>query len=101
MFESSSDVLLYIMYIALFGPLNKDVSTNEPQRDKTDLLAYAYSEDSSQPAYVRSIIRVFDVRKKKHCILDYSKYGHWIFWSITKTCLFKYTENFTTKKWIF
>ena len=23
---------MYIMYIAVFGPLNKDVSTNEPQR---------------------------------------------------------------------
>ena len=60
---------------------------NEPQREKTYLLTcVCSSKDAVQPANPHSLIRVFVVCMKKLCIL------------ITKTRLFKYTENFTTKK---
>ena len=37
------------------------------------LLTFAPNEDSNQPAHPRSLIRVFVVHMKKHCILGYSK----------------------------
>ena len=46
----------------------------------------------NQPVCWRSLIRVFVVRMKKLYMLSYP---------ITKTRLFNYTENFTTKNWKF
>ena len=55
----------------------------ESFRVKTFLWTYlAYSEGPNQPAHSRSLSRVFAARSK--CIM--------------RICLFKYTENFTTKK---
>ena len=51
----------------------------------------ATSEDSDQPALSRSLIRIFSGH-----VLDNQKMQN-----ITKTCLFKCIENFTTKKWNF
>ena len=100
----------------------------EGKKTKTYPLTYAPNEDSYQPVHPRSLISVFVVHMKKLCILDYPKCAQWRFWSdcakaqvdldlrwahmsehrfsdvvahienITKTCLFKYNENFTTKK---
>ena len=70
----------------------------EPKREKTYLLKCEPNEDSNQSAHPCSLIRIIVVRMKKIFILGYPKCGKW---SITKTRLFKYIENFTTKKGIF
>ena len=44
----------------------------EPQHDKTNKMAYAPSEDSDQPGYPPSLIRVFAVRMKKAWTLSYT-----------------------------
>ena len=43
----------------------------EPPRDKTNNMACALSEDSDQPGYSPSLIRVFAVRMKKAWVLSY------------------------------
>ena len=56
---------------------------NKPQLEKTYmyLLTCAPNEDSDQTAHPRSLIRVFVVRLRKLCILDYPKCTEWRFWS--------------------
>ena len=98
---------------------------NEPEREKTDFLTGSSNVDLDQPTHPRSLIRVFVVRMK-NCILGYPKCTQWRFltdsanaqtdlsirWAhmsegkfsnvtsdITKTRLFKYIENFTSKNW--
>ena len=43
----------------------------EPPRDKTNKMACAPSEDSDQPGYPPSLIRVFAVRMKKAWVFSY------------------------------
>ena len=43
----------------------------EPRYDKTFKMICATSEDSDQPGHPYSLIRVFDVRKKKAWVLSY------------------------------
>ena len=40
------------------------------------------AKDSYQTARMRSLNKVFVVRLKKHCILDYPKCAQWRFWTI-------------------
>ena len=42
---------------------------------------YVPNQNLNQPAYLCSLIRVFVVSMKKLCILSYSKYAQWRFWS--------------------
>ena len=53
----------------------------EPQHVKTYNRIFAPNENSNQPAYPRSLIRVFVLRMKKLCILGYPKCAQWRFWS--------------------
>ena len=46
-------------------------TTYEPQEDKTNKVACPPSEDSDQPVYLPSLIRVFAVRMKKAWVLSY------------------------------
>ena len=43
----------------------------EPLHDKTNKMTCAPSEDSDQPGYLPSLIRVFTVHMKKHWALNY------------------------------
>ena len=69
------------------------------ERNKTCPLTYA-------PVHPRSLI-ISIVCMKDFCVLGYWKCAQWRFWSdcadysITKTCLFKYTKNSTSRKWKF
>ena len=51
--------------------------TIKQQSTKTYLQTYAPNEDSNYPAHLRSRIRVFAVRVKKNCILDWLKLAQW------------------------
>ena len=43
----------------------------EPPHDKTSTMICAPSEDSDQPGHLPSLIKVFTVHMKKHCVLSY------------------------------
>ena len=60
----------------------------EPQCQKSYLRTFTSSGDSDQPVHSRSMMRIFTGR-----ILDSQKCK-----TLRKTRLFKYIENFTTKK---
>ena len=47
----------------------------ETQSESTYLLTCASNEDSDQPPHLHSLVRVFVVRMKKHCILRYLNKG--------------------------
>ena len=55
--------------------------TYEPPHDKTNKLACAPSEDSDQPGYPPSLIRVFTVRMKKAWVLSYPLSAQRRLWS--------------------
>ena len=59
--------------------------TFEPEREKTYLLTCALNEDWNQSAHPRSLIRIFDGRMKKLCILGYPKCAQERFWSACAT----------------
>ena len=100
------------------------------RRDIGSLATYwAHSEESDQTGHPPSLIRVFAVRTKRHWVLSYPLSAQRIVWSdwtdaqadlsllsaetillvcheaayivITKTRLFKYIENSTSKNWKF
>ena len=49
----------------------------EPQREITYLLSCVTTEDSNQPAHLRSVVNVFVVWMKKLCSLGYPKSDQW------------------------
>ena len=63
--DELADLLLFIFYIS------SDFRSFEPPHDKTNKMACAPSEDSDQPGYPPSLIRVFAVRMKKAWVLGY------------------------------
>ena len=74
----------YVCELIRFRKKKKAKSTSityARQHEKTYILQCAPNEDSDQPAHPRSLIRVFDVRMKKLCILTFPKSAQWRFWS--------------------
>ena len=69
----NTSVLFYCDSEDIFSRANNSMlySENEPPFDKTNKVACAPSEDSDQPGYPLSLIRVFAVRMKKAWVLSY------------------------------
>ena len=67
-FQLSSNTYFICSIVSLWG---KMTMKNEPSHDKTNKMACAPSEDSDQPGYPPSLIRVFAIRMKKTWVLSY------------------------------
>ena len=54
----------------------------EPKHDKTNKMTCAPCEDWDQPGHPPSLIRVFAVRMKNHCVLSYPLSAQWSLLSV-------------------
>ena len=71
----------FSLLLDLSQRIQPQMSTNEPPHDRTNNMACAPSEDSDQPGHPPSLIRVFAVRMKTHCVFSYTLSAQRRIWS--------------------